>query len=696
MAKTGWLWLIGWLLQASPRQDRGTPRCRTIGRWPACGIVFVVCLGIVTGHPAFADQYVISGSPDGTGTFIVDDALDVDLNGVQFHSDGNEPSGERIPIQLPLTAHAGDTLRFRVRDTFGSCAGLSPLFLTNASGCSAVIDPGFTRPCSEEPGPLVAHDYSTTIPELCLMYTAEQVADIRPGPGSSAPTAMAVFNDALYFAANDGTHGRELWRLPRGAMAPELVGDIVLGTAGSNPTSLTVAGNTLYFLAITAATGTELFRYDGVGPPGLAADVNPGSQSSFFSPGLTAYGDEVFFRAWDGVSGGEDLFAFGPNGLRPFNLSPDGSNPYGLMVHNGVLYFGAATPTTGGELFSYDGAAVTEVVDVVPGGSSNPSGMTGLGSLLVFNASNAFGQRNLHVFDLATGMDTEINPSVSFSGLQPSGFVRMNDRVYFTADDGQSGRELWITDGTAAGTRLVADVYPGPTGSSLRNLIPFQSELLFGASDPLTGFEIRATNGFGARLVADVAPGSAHSAFEGAIALPNALFFVSPGGGPWQHPWVTNGTSTGTRVIRKSDGSLINPAGDAMDDTRFTLFDGALYFAGNDGASGFELWRIRVAAPSQPCVTPSEEIHIYLVTLDVNGKPVLHYTDPNPPSEVTGYNIYRASSPQGPWTMIGSNVVDMDGGTTNNQYVDQTGDVGSPWYYKIAPFNGACGAEGPW
>ncbi|HEX5043312.1 MAG TPA: ELWxxDGT repeat protein [Candidatus Polarisedimenticolaceae bacterium] len=695
MAKTGWIFpLTGGVIPDSLNTLAVRRPWTALGRWPACGIVSVLCLGIVTARPAFAEQYVISGSPDGTGSFVVDDALDVDLNGVQFYSDGDAPSGERIPFQLPLTAEPGDTLRFRVRDTFGNCASLAPLFITNASGCSAVIDPGFTRPCSPEPGTPVAHDYTTTIPELCLAYSAERVADIRPGPGSSAPTAMAVFNDALYFAANDGTLGRELWRLPRGAAAPELVTDIALGTAGSSPTSLTVAGNTLYFIATTTAAGTELFQYDGVSPAGLAADVRPGSQASLFSPGLTAYGDRVFFKAWDGVSGGEDLFAFGPNGLTAFNLDPDGSNPYGFVVHNGVLYFGAATAATGAELFSYDGVAVTEVVDLVPGGSSNPGGMTGLGNLLIFNASNPFGQRNLHVLDLGTGLDTEINKSVAFA-FQPSGFVRMNDRVYFTADDGLNGRELWITDGTDAGTRLVADIYPGPTGSTFRNLIPFGGELLFGASDASTGFELRATNGYGARLVADVAPGSANSAFEGPIAVPNALFFVSPGDGPWLNPWVTNGTSTGTQVIRKSDGSPINPTGDAMDDTRFTLFDGALYFAGNDGVSGFELWRIRLGA-APPCSAPDEEVHISLVTLDVDGKPVLHYTDPNPQSEVTGYNIYRASDPQGPWTMIGSNVVDMDPGTADTQYVDGTGDVGSPWFYEIAPFNSVCSAEGPW
>jgi hypothetical protein len=101
-----------------------------------------------------------------------------------------------------------------------------------------------------------------------------------------------------------------------------------------------------------------------------------------------------------------------------------------------------------------------------------------------------------------------------------------------------------------------------------------------------------------------------------------------------------------------------------------------------------------VAPP--PCSVPDEELYITTVTLDGNGKPVIHYQDPNQPADVTGYNVYRAAAPTGPWALLGSNVVDMDEGTPNIQYVDQTGDVGGPWYYEVAAWNDACGAEGPW
>jgi hypothetical protein len=103
-------------------------------------------------------------------------------------------------------------------------------------------------------------------------------------------------------------------------------------------------------------------------------------------------------------------------------------------------------------------------------------------------------------------------------------------------------------------------------------------------------------------------------------------------------------------------------------------------------------------APPPPCVVPDEEAYIEDVLLDINGKPVLTYLDPNQLSAVTGYNIYRSSdaglAPE-LWTVQGSNVIDMDEGTPNNQYVDQTGDMGGIWFYQVTAYNGACGVEGP-
>ena len=44
-------------------------------------------------------------------------------------------------------------------------------------------------------------------------------------------------------------------------------------------------------------------------------------------------------------------------------------------------------------------------------------------------------------------------------------FTMFQDRVFFFADDGEHGFELWKTDGTSPGTAMVKDINPGPSSS---------------------------------------------------------------------------------------------------------------------------------------------------------------------------------------------------------------------------------------
>ena len=51
------------------------------------------------------------------------------------------------------------------------------------------------------------------------------------------------------------------------------------------------------------------------------------------------------------------------------------------------------------------------------------------------------------------------------TGSRPRSLTVVGSTVFFTATDATHGTELWKTDGTAAGTALVKDVYPGSIGS---------------------------------------------------------------------------------------------------------------------------------------------------------------------------------------------------------------------------------------
>src|SRR5262245_39703645 len=78
---------------------------------------------------------------------------------------------------------------------------------------------------------------------------------------------------------------------------------------------------------------------------------------------------------------------------------------------------------------------------------------------------------------LAAELVFDINTTTEWSA--PQDMVVMDDVLYFTADDGISGRELYRSDGTDAGTWRVADIVPGSEGSAPSSLVVAGTKLFF-------------------------------------------------------------------------------------------------------------------------------------------------------------------------------------------------------------------------
>lgn len=100
-----------------------------------------------------------------------------------------------------------------------------------------------------------------------------------------------------------------------------------------------------------------------------------------------------------------------------------------------------------------------------------------------------------------------------------------------------------------------------------------------------------------------------------------------------------------------------------------------------------------------PCVAPPQAVALPKAT-ESGASVTLTLTDPNAASSVTGYDVYRSSSPslaKGSWPAVATNVVDGDGATTGIQWTDSSG-AASPtgtWFYDAAAANARCSLEGP-
>jgi ELWxxDGT repeat protein len=159
---------------------------------------------------------------------------------------------------------------------------------------------------------------------------------------------------------------------------------------------------------------------------------------------------------------------------------------------------------------------------------------------------------------------------------------------YFAGSDGTHGQELWASDGTPEGTRMVREICPGTYGSLLYAPSRFAGRLLFAADDCVNSLELWTTDGTAAGTVraTDFARYITVDAFLGAVAGGRFLF----AGDDDEHgsePWSTDGTIAGAALVEDIDRADLG--GSTVSGIR-SLGDEAVFFA-DDGLHGFELWK---------------------------------------------------------------------------------------------------------
>src|SRR5262245_39719230 len=147
-----------------------------------------------------------------------------------------------------------------------------------------------------------------------------------------------------------------------------------------------------------------------------------------------------------------------------------------------------------------------------------------------------------------------LNIAAGTASSNPQAFAGMNGTVYFAAA-GNTGDELWKTDGTAANTANVTDLYPGgsfgPNGSAPRNLTAVGNTLFFSATDGSTGIELYKSDGTGpgTGLLKDIRLGTTSSSPSLLTAVGSTLYFAATDAVSGTELWKSDGTASGTVLV---------------------------------------------------------------------------------------------------------------------------------------------------
>jgi len=431
-----------------------------------------------------------------------------------------------------------------------------------------------------------------------LSGTPALVRDISPGPGSSFPypDGQVAVGSTLFFSANDGSSGRELWKTDGTAGGTVRIKDIRPGAASSGPQSLVAVGGAVYFAADDGISGSELWKTDGTAAGTVRVrDIRAGATGS--NPrSFTVAGSTVYFAANDGTSGEElwktDGTAAGTVRVRDIQIGSAGSTPTDLTVAGSTLYFQAA-----GKLWKTDGtAAGTAIVaDITPAGGGRPQ-FAAVGDTLYFVANDGISGVELWKTDGTADGTVLVKDIAEFRGGSYPGYLTaVGSTLFFAANNGSRfGNQLWKTDGTESGTVLIKDFPPQERAASPKSLTVVGSTLYFTADDGRDGRELWKTDGTveGTVVVRDIRPGMVGSEPRFLAAVGSEVYFQANDGMTGSELWKSDGTATGT--VRVND---IRRGAAGSVPYYLTVVGSTVYFEADDGVTGAELWRVRTADP---------------------------------------------------------------------------------------------------
>lgn len=398
-------------------------------------------------------------------------------------------------------------------------------------------------------------------------------------------------NNLLFFNLRDDDDNYKLY------VTDGTVGNTLILKTVTQVLNFGVFDNHVYFSYVDPVNGVELWKTDGtVSGTVLVTTLGGNATAATY---YQVVGNKLFFASGNAASPFQkQIYALDPGSNTPLLLSANLYDVDGITVYNGKVVFTASdTPTDSylhREPYTTDGttAGTTIIKDIKPGTEgSSPGGYFLYENKLYFAADD--GSHGTEVWytdgtESGTQLLKDINPG-SANALFSFNPGITDGILFFAANDGTNGNEIWFSYGTAANTSLLIDI--NPTGdANPSGFVTLDTTLFFTANDGTHGFELWKTNGTAqfTSLVKDINPGldsGVYGIYKSNALCPNILFFDADNGNNNIEPWFTDGTTSNTQMIAD-----LNPTGGSLDyETRYVLFNDKIYFAAATG-SGHELF----------------------------------------------------------------------------------------------------------
>lgn len=414
---------------------------------------------------------------------------------------------------------------------------------------------------------------------------------------------------------------------PRVSAQVELVHDLFPGAEGARPSDLLEFKGTLFFVADDGEQGREIWKTDGITATRIS-DVSPAGGGNVHILGATS--NHFYFTTPDSVWATDGVEVWVLGAIRPYRALIRGA-PYQTSFGDAII-LKASTEEHGLEPWVLENGSARLLADISPAAmSSLPDDFRQVGEFVYFLAGESCCGRENRIWWRTDG--TEIAPvrGTPPLGADMVGIAGYDGRLYFSAITPEHGREVWVAEGLQA--QLAADLYPGPEGSQwwFGGAEQYGGELFF---FDWGNFTLWVTDGAGFREVDafdPIPPGSFYTTVnflgqaQGSLVAVRCewnqdgggLCYVLRGNGyefaevgevatPDEGVWALSNANSRAFFFADSEETGIE-LWELRDDEIHIVADlypgpfrglygapvsigGRLYFPGNDGVSGVELW----------------------------------------------------------------------------------------------------------
>lgn len=425
-----------------------------------------------------------------------------------------------------------------------------------------------------------------------------RLSDVFPGtqpngnPNDSYPDNFRLCNGTVYFSANDGVHGKELWKTDGTSAGTVMLKDLHTSgesypggyTHSNGYTYFTAQGTATYGEPPTVYTTSEIWRTDGTS----AGTIRLHFQSSEFSlGGFWPVGTgTVFVRAhkFSGNIGGtitetkgQFYFTDGtPGSVTNYGGTPtDSLSPLGVigqLADGTIVYTGRGDGLFPNYNYRLAYLAAGSLGEILYG---NPQSNAIFGGSLYSVISRPYQPTTLFRYNpsLAPGdILTHLGTFSNTPTLTPAAGKLFAS--YYGPPTAPTGTEPYVIAGNGA-TTLLKDIFPGATiydsvdGINLSTVIHnLNGTLLFPANGD-SGYELWKSDGTanGTTVLRDIVPGpGGHNpgydvtlpAFASIVRSGNRIFFVRRHPSQTEELWVTDGTEAGTQLLLSRETSFLS------------------------------------------------------------------------------------------------------------------------------------------